>query len=179
LRNSQSESFSFSPDLNHLQQKQAEMGGVGKEAEEEGEEEEGEFYTTTTLLKNNPLNALPVAFVDDSALGGKRKSTQEAEEEQALSKQIRISERDHSVAATSLLGFISHLQQIGSQEDLVEFFEGVQRTASSNSLASLKMSNHSKSSPTQSSKASSSRPSASKISSNLSLKLSGTELCAM
>ena len=50
--------------------------------------------------------------------------------EEELKKSLIQSELDYNVAASSLLGFMNHLQKIGSQEDLVEFFEGVQKTAS-------------------------------------------------
>lgn len=49
-------------------------------------------------------------------------------EDENLSKKIELSEVDQNEAASSLLGFINHVNRNGSQEDLVEFFEGVQKT---------------------------------------------------
>eukprot|EP01038_Epipyxis_sp_PR26KG_P009443 gene9443-12724_t len=52
------------------------------------------------------------------------------EEVDHITKKIKISESDQNAAANSLLGFFNHLQKIGSKEDFVEFFEGVQKTVS-------------------------------------------------
>eukprot|EP01039_Chlorochromonas_danica_P009505 gene9505-10507_t len=79
-------------------------------------------------------NALPafmtsVAPIVHTHSRSKEKRVVEAvPEEDLVKKKVKISESDQN-AATSLLGFINHLQKIGSQEDLVDFFEGVQKAS--------------------------------------------------
>lgn len=75
-------------------------------------------------------------------------------DEENISKRIKISEADHNAAASSLLGFFNHIKANSSQQDLVEFFEGVQKTvANSRNTSSDKLSSKmdKKSSPHQSS----------------------------
>jgi hypothetical protein len=50
-----------------------------------------------------------------------------------LTKQIETAESDQNEAASSLLGFINHVRRNSSQEDLLEFFEGVQKTIDNSS----------------------------------------------
>lgn len=58
-------------------------------------------------------------------------------DDETMKKKIKLSESDQNIAASSLLGFFSHLQKVSSHEDLVDFFEGVQKTVSSSISKSI------------------------------------------
>jgi hypothetical protein len=58
-------------------------------------------------------------------------------EEDDVNQRIHLSEQDQNEAASSLLGFINHVNRNGSQEDLVEFYDSVQKTMEKSSQQHL------------------------------------------
>ena len=100
-------------------------------------------YTSRDPITTNPNNSIKPEQSEFSVSmlsleeSSNNKDNRNSRDDDVLSKKIKLSESDQSLAANSLLGFFEHLQKRNSHEDLVEFFEDVQKNASSSISRSL------------------------------------------
>ena len=91
-----------------------------------------QLYHHNDTVTNSGSTSIPFQY-GYTSYNGKENSSNSSNhsnlaDDESLRKHIHQSESDYNDAANSLIGFFNHIQRVGSQEDLVDYITGVQRT---------------------------------------------------
>mmetsp|Transcript_31056 Transcript_31056/g.52458 ORF Transcript_31056/g.52458 Transcript_31056/m.52458 type:complete len:689 (+) Transcript_31056:134-2200(+) len=102
---------------------------VGLSPENSPDKDKLQYSSIDASIANNPSRTTAVASNSVTTTDMAETATMDENGVEQAKKKLKVTERD-SEAASSLLGFFNQLERNNSQEDLVNFFEGVTKVAS-------------------------------------------------
>jgi len=122
---------------NHANNMQQNEPTLKREGSDSGSKIKGEFGGSYEMGLSNLDEDQKPSFCSTTNTTLEDNDFENSDMDETTRKKIKLSERDHNIAASSLLGFFNHLQNNSSHEDLVDFFQDVQKTVSTSISKSI------------------------------------------